>query len=216
VQDGAQRRREGAQGDARAKDALAAGLSHANAAVRASARAALEKLRMAVPEAKPAATTPSPGDVAEARTVPLLAIVRTDRGDFTIDLLGPVAPRNVAAFAHLARKDFYDGLTFHRDVPDFVIQGGDPRGDGYGGPDFTVRDEPTLLLPYERGAVGVALAGKDTGGSQLFVTHSLQPHLDGRYTLIGKVVEGMDVVDTLLPGDRIQDVRIERAGAVVR
>ena len=111
--------------------------------------------------------------------------------------------------ARLAARSYYDGLTFHRVVPDFVAQGGDPRGDGWGGPGFTLRCE---LSPrrYLRGTVGMALAGKDTGGSQFFITHSMQPHLDGKYTIIGEVVAGMEVVDTLLPGDRILRATLSR------
>src|SRR5205814_1066559 len=96
-----------------------------------------------------------------------------------------------------------DGLPFHRVVPDFVAQGGDPRGDGWGGPGHTLRCELSPLR-YARGAVGMALSGKDTGGSQFFVVHSAQPHLEGKYTVFGRVVEGMEVVDALLPGDLIE------------
>jgi cyclophilin family peptidyl-prolyl cis-trans isomerase/HEAT repeat protein len=116
----------------------------------------------------------------------------------------PLASQN---FLDLARQGFYDGLTFHRVVPDFVAQGGDPRGDGSGGPGYTLRDE-VGQRPYGRGAVGLALAGKDTGGSQFFITLSPQPHLDGSYTLLGWVAEGMEVADRLRPGDTIERVEI--------
>jgi len=106
------------------------------------------------------------------------------------------------------RRGFYDGLTFHRVVPDFVAQGGDPKGDGSGGPGYSVRCEITLRH-YQTGSVGMALSGKDTGGSQFFVTLSPQPHLDGRYTLFGEVVEGMDAVRALVEGDRILQATIE-------
>ncbi|HEV7503172.1 MAG TPA: peptidylprolyl isomerase, partial [Vicinamibacteria bacterium] len=96
-------------------------------------------------------------------------------------------------------------LTFHRVVPGFVIQGGDPRGDGNGGPGFALRDE-FGERPYGRGVVGMALSGKDTGGSQLFITLAPAPHLDGRYTVFGWVASGMDVADKIRPGDVIEKV----------
>jgi cyclophilin family peptidyl-prolyl cis-trans isomerase len=110
------------------------------------------------------------------------------------------APATVAQLSRLAREGFFRGLTFHRVVPDFVVQGGDPRGDGEGGPGFTL---PCEVSPraYLRGTVGMALAGKDTGGSQLFVTLSPQPHLDGRYTIIGTVVSGMEALDGMVEGE---------------
>ena len=133
--------------------------------------------------------------------------VETDRGTIQIELAVIDAPLTVETFVTLARKGFYDGLTFHRVVPDFVIQGGDPRGDGEGGPGFTIRDELSQQ-PFLRGSVGIALDWEDTGGSQFFITHSPQPHLDGRYTVFGYVVTGMDVVDRLVPWDVIRSVRI--------
>lgn len=137
-----------------------------------------------------------------------LATVVTDRGNFTIRLLGNEAPGTVANFVTLAKRGFYNGLTFHRVVPDFVIQGGDPRGDGWGGPGYTIRCEYNPLL-YTRGRVGMALSGKDTGGSQFFITHSPQPHLNGRYTIFGEVTEGMDVVDQIEVGDTITEIHLE-------
>jgi len=125
----------------------------------------------------------------------------TDRGRFTIALDGQVAPNTCAAFLDLIGRGFYDGLDFHRVVPDFVVQGGDPRGDGWGGPGYTIRSEWSPA-PYVRGTVGIAHDGKDTGGSQFFVTLSEQPHLVGRYTVFGRVVDGMDVVDRMEEGDR--------------
>jgi cyclophilin family peptidyl-prolyl cis-trans isomerase len=111
------------------------------------------------------------------------------------------------SFLKLARRGFYRSLSFHRVVPNFVIQGGDPRGDGWGGAGYSLRSEFSSLT-YETGTVGIASAGKDTEGPQFFVTQSPQPHLDGRYTIIGKVVSGMAVVDTILVGDHILDVKI--------
>ncbi|HEV8240014.1 MAG TPA: peptidylprolyl isomerase [Thermoanaerobaculia bacterium] len=135
--------------------------------------------------------------------------VETDKGELTIELACDRAPLTCTNFLSLARQGFYDGLYFHRVVPDFVAQGGDPRGDGSGGPGWEVRDEIGLLR-YERGVVGMALSGPDTGGSQFFITLSPQPHLDGGYTAFGKVVAGMDVLDQLEQWDRI--VRVREAG----
>jgi cyclophilin family peptidyl-prolyl cis-trans isomerase len=113
----------------------------------------------------------------------------------------------VANFVALARRGFFNGIAIHRVVPDFVVQDGDPRGDGEGGPGYTIRDEINMR-PYLRGTLGMALDWEDTGGSQFFITHSPQPHLDGRYTVFGHVVEGMDVVDRMVQGDVVRRVRI--------
>ena len=117
------------------------------------------------------------------------------------------APLKDDNFISLVRKGFFRNLTFHRVVPDFVIQGGDPRGDGEGGPGYTVRDEISQR-PYLRGTVGIALDWPDTGGSQFFITHSPQPHLDAKYTVFGRVVEGMEVVDKIQQWDVIRRVRV--------
>ncbi|HVR71697.1 MAG TPA: HEAT repeat domain-containing protein [Vicinamibacteria bacterium] len=135
------------------------------------------------------------------------ARVHTSRGVIEIHLNVVEAPLASAAFLDLARQGFYDGLTFHRVVPDFVVQGGDPRGDGRGGPGYTLRDE-VGQRPYGRGAVGLALAGKDTGGSQFFITLSPQPHLEGSYTLLGWVAEGMEVAEAIRPGDAIRTIEV--------
>jgi cyclophilin family peptidyl-prolyl cis-trans isomerase len=146
------------------------------------------------------------------------AIVRTSRGSFTIELLPEDAPLNVDNFITLAQRGYFGGITIHRVVPNFVIQDGDPRGDGNGGPGYQIRCEINEV-PYDRGAVGMALSGKDTGGSQWFVTHSPQPHLDGGYTVFGKVVAGMEVVDAIARGDVIRSIAIKeypRRGAIGR
>jgi len=135
------------------------------------------------------------------------AIVTTTRGSFTIELLPEEAPLTVDNFIQLARRRHFNGITIHRVVPNFVIQDGDPRGDGNGGPGYQIRCEINEV-PYKRGAVGMALSGKDTGGSQWFVTHSPQPHLDGGYTVFGNVVAGMDVVDNIVRGDVIRSIAI--------
>lgn len=135
------------------------------------------------------------------------AVVTTTKGPFTIELLSEEAPLNVDNFIQLAKRRYFNGITIHRVVPNFVIQDGDPRGDGNGGPGYQIRCEINEV-PYERGAVGMALSGKDTGGSQWFVTHSPQPHLEGGYTVFGKVVAGMNVVDNVARGDVIRSITI--------
>jgi HEAT repeat protein/cyclophilin family peptidyl-prolyl cis-trans isomerase len=131
--------------------------------------------------------------------------IETDRGLIQIELAVLDAPLTVENFIALARKKFFDGLTFHRVVPDFVVQGGDPRSDGEGGPGYTIRDELNTR-PYLRGTVGMALDWADTGGSQFFITHSPQPHLDGRYTVFGRVTGGMEIVDQIQPWEVIRRV----------
>jgi cyclophilin family peptidyl-prolyl cis-trans isomerase/HEAT repeat protein len=132
--------------------------------------------------------------------------IDTDKGTIEIELAMLDAPLTVHNFVSLARKGYFDGLAFHRVVGNFVVQDGDPRGDGEGGPGYTIRDELNER-PYLRGTVGMALAGPDTGGSQYFITHSPQPHLDARYTVFGQVVAGMEVVDRIGPGDVVRRVR---------
>ena len=130
------------------------------------------------------------------------------KGTFTIEFFPEDAPLTVDNFIKLARANYFNGLEVHRVVPNFVMQDGDPRGDGNGGPGWSIRCEINMV-PYDRGAVGMALSGKDTGGSQWFVTHSPQPHLDGGYTVFGHVNEtGMKVVDRIVRGDKIISVRI--------
>jgi len=136
------------------------------------------------------------------------ATVHTERGTFVMALDAKEAPRTVANFARLARSGYFNGLAFHRVVPNFVIQDGDPRGDGWGGPGYAIPCEYNEL-PYKTGTVGMALSGKDTGGSQWFVTLSPQPRLEGRYTVFGDVVSGMEVVERIMPGDRIERIEVK-------
>ena len=144
------------------------------------------------------------------------AVFTTQKGVFTIDLLPEDAPLTVDNFVKLARSGYFNGLEVHRVVPNFVMQDGDPRGDGNGGPGWSIRCEINMV-PFERGAVGMALSGKDTGGSQWFVTHSPQPHLDGGYTVFGRVNEkDMAVVDKIVRGDKILTVRVMEGRAVTR
>ncbi len=135
------------------------------------------------------------------------AEVRTELGAFEIAFLPEEAPLTVLNFVRLAQKNFFDGQALHRVVPNFVVQTGDPRGDGWGGPGYAIRSEFNRLR-YVRGMVGMASAGKDTEGSQWFVTHSDQPHLDGRYTIFARVRKGMDLVDKLQIGHHIVDIKI--------
>jgi cyclophilin family peptidyl-prolyl cis-trans isomerase len=132
----------------------------------------------------------------------------TDRGTIQLELAMLEAPLTVENFLTLARKGFFTGLVFHRVVPDFVIQDGDPRSDGEGGPGYSIRDELNQR-PYLRGTLGMALESwPDTGGSQYFITHSPQPHLDAKYTVFGRVIGGIDVVDRIQPWDVIRKVRV--------
>lgn len=142
------------------------------------------------------------------RPQPIIAQLETTKGVIRIELFAQDAPMTVWNFVTLAKKGFFDGKSFHRVVPNFVIQGGDPRGDGNGGPGYQIRCEINQR-PYVRGSVGMALSGKDTGGSQFFICHSPQPHLDGGYTVFGQVVSGMDVVDRIVRGDSIERITIE-------
>jgi cyclophilin family peptidyl-prolyl cis-trans isomerase/HEAT repeat protein len=135
------------------------------------------------------------------------AYIETARGTIELELSVLDAPHTVASFIDLARRGFFNGAPIHRVVPDFVVQDGDPRGDGEGGPGYTLRDEINQR-PYLRGTVGMALDWKDTGGSQFFITHSPQPHLDARYTVFGAVVKGMEIVDRIEPRDVIKQIRI--------
>ncbi|MBX7183595.1 MAG: HEAT repeat domain-containing protein [Vicinamibacteria bacterium] len=125
--------------------------------------------------------------------------------ELVLDLVD--APLTSSSFVRLAQSGFFNGLTFHRVVPGFVVQGGDPRGDGYGGMGSTIRCEYNQR-PYGRGAVGMALSGKDTGGSQFFITLEPQPHLDGSFTHFGQVLSGMDVVEKIRPGDVIERIDV--------
>jgi HEAT repeat protein/cyclophilin family peptidyl-prolyl cis-trans isomerase len=161
---------------------------------------------------RPAPTTVPPEVYTTSRlvnpTVSTQVFLETDRGMIQIELAVVDAPLTVENFVTLARKGYFNGLSVHRVVPDFVMQDGDPRGDGEGGPGYSIRDELNQR-PYLRGAVGMALdPWPDTGGSQYFITHSPQPHLDARYTVFGRVVAGIEVVDQIQPWDVIRRVRI--------
>ena len=196
-----------------ARDAVRAALSDRDWAVRVHAVDILAKL-------DPSADyrhdiRPAPGMPPAPYDDPMLAappysphvFIETGKGTIEFELSVLDAPQTTRNFMALARKGYFNGLQVHRVVPNFVVQDGDPRGDGEGGPGYTIRDELNER-PYLRGTVGMALAWRDTGGSQFFITHSPQPHLDGRYTVFGHVVNGMDVVDRIQIGDVIQRVRV--------
>jgi cyclophilin family peptidyl-prolyl cis-trans isomerase/HEAT repeat protein len=136
-----------------------------------------------------------------------IAVFHTKKGDIRVELFASDSPMTVDNFCQLAKSGYFNGLAFIRVVPNFVIQGGDPRGDQNGGPGYQIRDEINLK-PYTTGTLGMALSGKDTGGSQFFITHSPQPHLDGGYTVFGQVTEGMDVVNRIARGDTIERIEI--------
>jgi cyclophilin family peptidyl-prolyl cis-trans isomerase len=135
------------------------------------------------------------------------ATIRTHKGSIVLELFGADAPITVWNFMNLARTGYYKGTGFHRVVPNFVAQDGDPRDDGNGGPGYAIRDEFNPRR-YERGALGMALSGPDTGGSQYFITHSPQPHLDGHYTVFGRVLTGYDALDRIVQGDRILSITV--------
>lgn len=133
----------------------------------------------------------------------------TTRGVITLDLYPKHAPKTVNNFVFLVREGFYDGVKFHRVINNFVIQGGDPTGTGMGGPGYRFEDEVrNNPLIHETGVMSMANAGPNTNGSQFFITHSPQPHLNGKHTVFGKVVEGMDVVNAIRQGDAMQTVTV--------
>lgn len=128
------------------------------------------------------------------------ARIKTAAGDITVRLRSDIAPQSVNSFVFLAREGFYDGCTFHRVIPGFVAQGGDPTGSGSGGPGYTVPDELSEV-PFALGVLGMANAGPNTNGSQFFIVLGDAPHLTGRYTAFGEVTEGMDAVLAITPRD---------------
>jgi cyclophilin family peptidyl-prolyl cis-trans isomerase len=136
------------------------------------------------------------------------ATIQTAQGAIELEFFPAAAPLTILNFVRLAQKGFFDGLLIHRVVPNFVIQTGDPRGDGWGSPGYSIRSEFSRLR-YTRGMVGMASAGPDTEGCQFFITHSDQPHLDGRYTIFARVKSGMETVDALQVGDRMEKVTIQ-------
>lgn len=141
----------------------------------------------------------------------LKAEMITDKGTMTIELYEQDAPIAVNNFVTLAKKGFYDGLIFHRVIPNFMIQGGDPTGTGAGGPGYTIPCELTGNNQYhDKGVLSMAHRGRNTGGSQFFICHnrSNTQHLDRNHTCFGKVVEGLDIVDAIRQGDKIQKINV--------
>jgi cyclophilin family peptidyl-prolyl cis-trans isomerase/HEAT repeat protein len=176
--------------------------------LRRAAGESLGKLGRKVPPLEPAERVKDVAlyrEIIQRTRTPRTVEIRTQRGTVTVRLACPRAPLTCLNFLNLAGQGFFDGLSFHRVVPDFVVQGGDPKGDGTGGPGYAIRDEINRLR-YNRGVVGMALAGADTGGSQFFITLSPQPHLDGGYTAFGEVIAGAEVLDRIQLGDRIEKV----------
>jgi cyclophilin family peptidyl-prolyl cis-trans isomerase/HEAT repeat protein len=144
--------------------------------------------------------------LAASRKNPI-AVFHSKKGSIRVELFVADAPMTADNFMQLAKSGYFNGLAFVRLVPNFVVQGGDPRGDQNGGPGYQIRDEINLRA-YTTGTLGMALSGKDTGGSQFFITHSPQPHLDGGYTVFGQVIEGLEVVNRLARGDIIERIEI--------
>lgn len=139
------------------------------------------------------------------------ATIKTEKGDMTVEFYEKDAPKTVENFTTLAKKGFYDGLTFHRVLPDFVIQGGCPDGTGAGGPGYSIDCELNGENQYhDRGVLSMAHAGRNTGGSQFFICHSRNntSHLDRNHTCFGKVVEGVDVIDAIRQGDKILKIEV--------
>jgi cyclophilin family peptidyl-prolyl cis-trans isomerase/HEAT repeat protein len=178
--------------------------AHPAKPVRDAAAVLAERFGLSVERA------PSPLDVVDLQLAvgAATARIRTERGDVVVELLPDAAPIAVANFVGLAQSGAFEGVRFHRVVPDFVVQAGDPRGDGLGGPGWSIPDEVSAL-PYDEGTLGMALAGPDTGGSQWFITLSPQPHLDGDYTVFGRVLQGMPLLQEVHEGVQIRRIEIE-------
>lgn len=139
------------------------------------------------------------------------AHIKTEKGTMTVEFFDKDAPKTVENFVKLSKEGFYNGLTFHRVIPDFVIQGGCPEGTGRGGPGYTIDCELDGDNQYhDRGVLSMAHAGRNTGGSQFFICHSRTntSHLDRNHTVFGKVVEGLDIIDEIRQGDRIEEIQI--------
>ena len=138
-----------------------------------------------------------------------MAKIETNKGVIELKLYPKHAPKTVNNFVFLARKGFYDGISFHRVISNFMIQGGDPTGTGLGGPGYSFEDEvEDNPLSHETGVISMANAGPNTNGSQFFITHSPQPHLNGKHTVFGKVVGSQNVVNSIRQGDKMERVKI--------
>ena len=159
-------------------------------------------------------------DIDEAELAKLkFAVIRTEKGDMKLELYGDEAPQAVINFARLAKSGFYDGLNFHRVIPNFVIQGGCPDGTGTGGPGWRIKCECVgQKHKHKRGALSMAHAGRDTGGSQFFVCHSAQPHLDGVHTVFGQIVDeaSLKTLDSIKQGDKIEEAHMRTRALIAR
>ena len=153
---------------------------------------------------------PTQVPIEAAQSGELMAVIRTAKGEIEVTLFPAEAPLTVASFINLAQRGYYDGLTFHRVLPDFMIQGGDPTGTGRGGPGYTFADEFSPSRRHDSaGILSMANAGPGTNGSQFFITHGPTPHLDDMHTVFGKVSSGQDVVDAIAQGDVMETIVIE-------
>jgi peptidyl-prolyl cis-trans isomerase B (cyclophilin B) len=142
-------------------------------------------------------------------SAPCSVSIETNRGTIELELYPEHAPQTVNNFVFLAGEGYYDGIAFHRVIPDFMIQGGDPTGSGAGGPGYKFACEvDSNPLKHEKGTLSMANAGPNTNGSQFFITHLATPHLDGRHTVFGKVTEGQDIVDSIQQGDMMVSVKV--------
>ena len=140
------------------------------------------------------------------------AVIETDKGNIELEFYPQNAPKTVNNFVFLAREGFYDGISFHRVISNFMIQGGDPTGTGMEGPGYKFEDEIVgNPLKHETGVISMANAGPNTNGSQFFITHAPQPHLNGNHTVFGKVIKGQDVVDSISQGDLMVKVEIKES-----
>jgi len=189
-----------------------------------SPEAADHSERVSGDSAAPASTAPAsavphaPPTQAQAQAVKgqaLLAVFETTRGTITLKLLTDDAPMTVANFKNLADAGYYDGIVFHRVIPSFMVQGGDPTGTGRGGPGYKFADEQSALrVPHNApGTLSMANSGPNTNGSQFFVTHLPTPHLNGKHAVFGRVIEGQDIVDAIRKGDVMKSVKVVVAAA---
>lgn len=181
----------------------------ASAAATALFRITRKDYTASIPQSSKSTRTDFDWSALASITPATKAVLKTNKGSVTLQFMKDDAPFTVLSFVKLVKKGFYNGLGFHRVVPNFVVQGGDPRGDGWGGPGYAIRSEYSFAR-FDRGMVGIASAGKDTEGCQFFITHLPTPHLDGRFTVFARIVDGFDVVDRLQVGDTIEKITIEQ------